>query len=432
MISRRFKRVAGIVGASALLVAGATTAQAIGPGDINPDVSDGYYGWHQGDTNGQNSFEVRWDGLYFGYNGKAQIINGLVGTGERPDQQLSADQLIDQIANSGLADPQGAVFYQVALYYIPAGEDVAGDVTAWTTLRPASAAAEADGQVALDVTEDWTGSGGVLGALGPAPLADLLSALGAEAYEVAAYGVYAESESSVSQIIFDGEVHTFGFDVNAPYSPSGDATEGGLSDFVVVGDTQAAEICEGIEFGAGGAGELLYSVEPIQIEGETVEAQWAELYSVLASLNGSYLSDEGDDANAFGAVHLSHGVNQEDANQITLQPLGASPTAEVTVTGELEGFENGGDAILGDVVQALVANPDFSVWVDGFSVISADGTVILQDVQFYDNVNLVFPGVCDSDDEETPTTPGDIGSDDKDSDDGDAATPVVKAPAYTG
>src|SRR5690625_3176549 len=178
MISRRFKRVAGIVGASALLVAGATTAQAIGPGDINPDVSDGYYGWHQGDTNGQNSFEVRWDGLYFGYNGKAQIINGLVGTGERPDQQLSADQLIDQIANSGLADPQGAVFYQVALYYIPAGEDVAGDVTAWTTLRPASAAAEADGQVALDVTEDWTGSGGVLGALGPAPLADLLSEIG--------------------------------------------------------------------------------------------------------------------------------------------------------------------------------------------------------------------------------------------------------------
>src|SRR5690625_6989305 len=107
MISRRFKRVAGIVGASALLVAGATTAQAIGPGDINPDVSDGYYGWHQGDTNGHNSFEVPWDGLYFGYNGKAQIIKGLVGTGERPDQQLSADQLIDQIANSGLADQIG-------------------------------------------------------------------------------------------------------------------------------------------------------------------------------------------------------------------------------------------------------------------------------------------------------------------------------------
>src|SRR5690625_4261772 len=353
MISRRFKRVAGIVGASALLVAGATTAQAIGPGDINPDVSDGYYGWHQGDTNGQNSFEVRWDGLYFGYNGKAQIINGLVGTGERPDQQLSADQLIEEVANSGLADPQGAVFYQVALYYIPAGEEVDGDVTAWTTLRPANSAAEADGQVALDVSENWTGTG-ALGAQAPAPLADLLAELDAEAYEVAAYGVFAESESSVSQIIFDGEVHTFGFEVSEPYSPSGDATEAGLDDFVVVGDTQAADVCEGIEFGAGGAGELLYSVEPIQIEGETVEAQWAELYSVLASLNGSYLSDEGDDANAFGAVHLSHGVSQDDANQITLQPLGAPPAAEVTVTGELEGFENGGDAVLGDVVQALV------------------------------------------------------------------------------
>src|SRR5690625_5545967 len=96
MISRRFKRVAGIVGASALLVAGATTAQAVGASDIG----DGYFGWHQSEENGDNSFEVRWDGPYFGYNGNAEINNGLVDSGQRPAEQLEAAELDEKEQNS--------------------------------------------------------------------------------------------------------------------------------------------------------------------------------------------------------------------------------------------------------------------------------------------------------------------------------------------
>src|SRR5690625_4083874 len=177
MFSRTVKRAVGAIGASALLVVGGTAAQAaLGPDEVRPDT-DNYLGWHQGDPAGSTSFEVRWDGLYFGSPNKAQIINGLVEENEVSDEALTADQLVDKIDNSGLIDAQGDVFFQVGLHYVPENGDP--DNPDWTTLRPVDAASEGEGEIGLDVSANWTGTSDLAGE--NAPLAELLEDLGDDA-----------------------------------------------------------------------------------------------------------------------------------------------------------------------------------------------------------------------------------------------------------
>src|SRR5699024_7720921 len=146
------------------------------------------------------------------------IINGLVEVDEVSDEVLTADQLVDKIDNSGLIDAQGDVFFQVGLHYGDA------DNPNWTTLRPVDAASEGEGEIGLDVTANWTGTSDLAGK--SAPLAELLEDLGDDTeFMVAAYGVFAETESYISGITFDGDTDEFGFDAKAPYSVSGDPEE---------------------------------------------------------------------------------------------------------------------------------------------------------------------------------------------------------------
>ncbi len=428
MFSRTVKRAVGAIGASALLVVGGTAAQAaLGPDEVRPDT-DNYLGWHQGDPDGSTSFEVRWDGLYFGSPNNAQIINGLVEEGEVSDEVLTADELVDKLDNSGLIDAHGDVFFQVGLHYVPEGGDA--DAPNWTTLRPVDAAPEGAGEVGLDVTADWTGTSALQGE--SAPLAELLGDLGDDAeFMVAAYGVFAQTASFVSGITFDGDTAEFGFDAKAPYSVSGDPEEVRLADLTAADDSQVEEVCEGIQLGDDGQGELLFEVDPIEVQGETNEERWADLYAILGSLDGEYTTDSDGGGEGGVTINLLYGPTADDANSITLRPSDDAAEGSVIVEGELDNteFEDGDEVVLGELLQSLVDNADLSIWVDGFSIYNVGGPIVLHDTQFYDNVNLVYPGVCDVDDETpTPEPPADDGDDDDD----DAATPVVKEPSFTG
>jgi len=429
MFSKRVKRAAGVLAASALLVAGGTAAQAISNDDIRPDESS-YFGWHQGDPSG-GSWDVLWNGLYFGDSAQTQIINGLVDSGQRGEEQISADELIAKVENSGVGNPNGSVFYQIAMYVVPEGADDAD--AEWTTIRNRDALTDGEGIVDLDPTADWTGTG-LAGGVTPGALGEVLDAAFGEGavYEVVGYGVLATAASSVTDVVWDGETTPFGYGDPIAYGVSGDPVESSVADFVVTEGTSAVDVCEGIAFSQGA---LRYDVEPIAITGETAEDQWRVLTGIAGSLDGLYQYTEGDAIDTYGALHLKYGLDRDSADDITLTPIPNAPEGAVEIEGgDIYPFADGEIVALGDVVQAIVNNADYSVWVEGFSLINDGDEVVLKDLQFYDNVNLVFPGVCDDDETETPEDnnedPAD--NDQNDDDDDDAAKPVVADPKYAG
>src|SRR5690625_5143907 len=184
MISTRFKRAGGIVAASALLVAGAVTAHAVDvtEADIYEDETSRYDGWHQGDPNGQDSYRVTWQGLNLGYNGQAQVINGLVNKNQ-PGIEVGEEELLDLITSSEFEVVDGAVHHQVAIFYYPD----ANGTKEFSTLRPVNAAGP--GTATFAAGDEWQGSRG----LSAAPLEDIIADLFEqnERVELLSYGVLA-------------------------------------------------------------------------------------------------------------------------------------------------------------------------------------------------------------------------------------------------
>lgn len=415
MFSKRMKRAAGVIAASALLVAGGTAAQAITTDDIYPNEDTDYYGWHQGDKDGETSYEVQWDRLRLGFDGPAQIINGLVDKGEHPnaEDRLSADELIELIEDSGLDDTTGSIYYQVGMFYLPEGE--ADDVAnlKWTTLRPATAAPESDEEFYFSAADDWTGTGDLGGIV--KPLGDLVNDIGAQYFEVVGYGVYASTDSSVRWIKFDGYWDYFGFDSNWLYADEDNEKPTRLDDFegTVFGDV--AEVCGALLVGESEDGGLIFDLDSYPITGETTEDRWANLVGLLESLDGAYPYVDDEDADQWyedenagwfvlGAT-ISYGLGDGDDQQFTLGADGSSFDSYFVpvLSGDIPDFINEGDR-LGDIVNDLVTS-DYQIAVDSVLVGNENGFVHLHSVWLGELINVSFPGVCEVETPETPVVP---------------------------
>src|SRR5690625_3438096 len=351
---------------------------------------------------GEDSYYVAWDGLHLGNPNPAQIINGL---GEHDDvyPAISREDLNALITSGETEIVEGEVWQQVAFFF--GGTELGGSSTdaTFTTLRPS--VGDTAGTATFSLDDNWTTSqpiDGTYGANASAPLSDLLDAMyaagGDTGVALLSYGVYASDSAKVASITWGGETTTFGFDQSSSYAPTGDPIATSLSDLTVSDATQADEVCEGIVLGVNdGVAELLFDVDPIAIGGESTEQRWVDLMSVFNSLNGYYTYE--DPASAFGSISLEWGP-EGDTSFVTLQPFGNSAFGEVSIEGDgTPNYDAGETALLGDVIQGLVAS-DFDVWVTGFSIQNADGPVVLHDLQFYDNLDSVFGAECETDDPE--------------------------------
>src|SRR5690625_4395052 len=372
---------------------------------------------------GEDSYYVAWDGLHLGNPNPAQIINGL---GEHDDvyPAISREDLNALITSGETEIVEGEVWQQVAFFF--GGTELGGSSTdaTFTTLRPS--VGDTAGTATFSLDDNWTTSqpiDGTYGANASAPLSDLLDAMyaagGDTGVALLSYGVYASDSAKVASITWGGETTTFGFDQSSSYAPTGDPIATSLSDLTVSDAEQAAEVCEGIVLGVNdGIAEPLFDVDPISVGGETIEQRWVELMSIFNSLDGYYTYE--DPAHGYGTISLEYGFDQDDTFSVTLQPFGNSTFGEVSIGGDgTPSIDAGETALLGDVIQDLI-DSDYSVWVTGFSIQNADGPIVLRDLQFYDNVNLVFGAACETDDPET--------------DDGqeEPAKGVAAKPAYAG
>src|SRR5690625_1822524 len=221
MLSRILNREVRIVAAAVLFVAEATIANAenVGTGDIRADETE-YKGWHQGATGGAASFAVEWDGLHLGYNGPAQVINGL---GEHGDvyPAIHQDDLNALITSAETEIVDGQVWQQLAFFYV--GDELGGvepTNAEFTTLRPS--AGDTAGTATCSLDDTWSTSraiGTEFASSESAPLSDLLDAIyeegGDTGVALLSYGVYAENSAKVASITWGGETTTFGYGIDS-------------------------------------------------------------------------------------------------------------------------------------------------------------------------------------------------------------------------
>jgi len=446
MISKKLKRSGGVVAATALLVSAAAVAHAedIGPGDIRPDETN-YQGWHQGDDDGSNSFEVRWDGLHLGYNGKAQIINGL---GEHGDTYAPMDRsdLESLITSAEVEIVDGDVWFQVPVFF---GGDAleSSQGTNFTTLRPADSSST--GSAAYNSNDEWQTSQEISNEYGEnatAPLSELLDAIYEEGGDAGAaplaYGFFASASATVKSITWGGETTTFGLNY-----PAIDQTG---SEVVPVDDIRPDEseytgwhegrtndepayeaACEGLLFGVDGVSSQIIN----GFDEDT--AIFIENFEHFAAL---MMAADVDVADGEVFFQLPLFVGEEFT---TLRPADASGPGGVDydLTDQWISSNDIGAAdvtandsmALGDLLEALV-NSDQQIVVIGYGVLAWEAPATVSTVTF-DGFETTFEGLdCVPMTPLEPSTPiedDDAPNDDASNDD-DAASPVVREPAYTG
>ncbi len=201
MRTRSMKRAVSLIAAAALVVAGAGAASAATveevPFDEIQDFGDGVYkGWHQEHRDANDSYE--WsdssEGVRLGFNGPAQLLNGLVEAGA-PGIETTVDELIDLVQGASVDVAEGAVWFQIGMFQT---EDRDG----WTTLRPVEATADLSNDETL-----WTGTGDWHGA--NAPLSMLLEEAEEGVVYLTGFGVHAQNDAVVSAITWGGTTYQF-------------------------------------------------------------------------------------------------------------------------------------------------------------------------------------------------------------------------------
>jgi|SRR5690625_1106509 len=201
MSKRPMKRAVSLIAAAALVVAGAGAASAATVEEVPFDEiqdygADVYKGWHQERPDADDSYE--WsdspEGVRLGFNGPAQLLNGLVETGA-PGIETSVDELMDLVQGASVQVANGAVSFQIGMFRT---ED-RGD---WTTLRPVKANADlSDASIPWTGTGDWHGTN--------LPLSELLEDAEEGAVYLTGFGVHAENDAVVSAITWDGTTYQF-------------------------------------------------------------------------------------------------------------------------------------------------------------------------------------------------------------------------------
>jgi len=202
MRTRSMKRAVSLIAAAALVVAGAGAASAATieevPFDEIKDFGDDVYkGWHQEHEgpNADDSYE--WsdspEGVRLGFNGPAQLLNGLVETGA-PGIETTVDELTDLVQGASV-DVDGAVWFQIGMFQT---ENRGG----WTTLRPVEANADLSNEEIL-----WTGTGDWPETNGT--LSELLDDVEDDVVYLTGFGVHAENDAVVSAITWGGTTYQF-------------------------------------------------------------------------------------------------------------------------------------------------------------------------------------------------------------------------------
>ncbi|UYM06891.1 Ig-like domain-containing protein [Solicola gregarius] len=173
--------------------------------EIAPDETN-YAGWHQGYADAEYSFGLTEDGLSM--TGKSQVINGY----DDNDSDLSGEDNVDLRAALRAAAytlESGEARFQVALFFDNTDNGTVDPV--FTTLRPQDPATE--GRNEVGTSDAWVSSKAIdadHGANAPAPLGDLLEAIGDQRKTIG-YGVLTTpgSEAVVDSIDWDGTTYAF-------------------------------------------------------------------------------------------------------------------------------------------------------------------------------------------------------------------------------
>lgn len=202
MRTKSVKRTVSLVAAAALVIAGASAASAatieeVPFADIQ-DFDDGvvYKGWHQEREGANDSYDWSADpaGVRLGFNGPAQLFNGLVEAGD-PGIPTNVDDLAGLIQNANVEVEVGVVSFQIGLF-----QDY--ERSKWTTLRPVT-----DGADLADPNTLWRGTGNWHDY--NFTLSDLGEILETDTVYVTGYGVHAENEAVVSSITWGGTTFQF-------------------------------------------------------------------------------------------------------------------------------------------------------------------------------------------------------------------------------